>query len=198
MSSLAALEATLNGAAGADEIPSDFPVYITEFGVQSYPDPNAVRPRSSRPASSDRRALRLRGSACRDLRPVPAERRQPASRARPGYGGFESGLRFYDGRKKPSYDAFRLPLAVQRLGGTRLAVGTRAALPAPDDSRGSATRTRANRRSNLQTVDTEFGRRLHDHLRRLPGALVAGGLALAGRRQDLPQPLDPLLRVRSA
>ena len=32
------------------------------------------------------------------------------------YGGFESGLRFADGKPKPSLPAFRLPLAVRRIG----------------------------------------------------------------------------------
>jgi hypothetical protein len=32
------------------------------------------------------------------------------------YSGFESGLRFADGRKKPAYDGFRLPLVVDRRG----------------------------------------------------------------------------------
>jgi hypothetical protein len=33
------------------------------------------------------------------------------------YSGFESGLRFSDGREKPSYGAFRLPLVIERSGG---------------------------------------------------------------------------------
>ena len=32
------------------------------------------------------------------------------------YSGFESGLRHSDGRTKPSYDAFRLPLAAENVG----------------------------------------------------------------------------------
>jgi hypothetical protein len=32
------------------------------------------------------------------------------------YGGFETGLRRSDGRKKPSYESFRLPLAVETYG----------------------------------------------------------------------------------
>jgi hypothetical protein len=32
------------------------------------------------------------------------------------YGGFESGLRSFDGREKPAYSAFRTPLVVQQQG----------------------------------------------------------------------------------
>lgn len=118
MSSLSGLETTLDGAAGADALPSNFPVYITEFGVQSYPDPNAVSLQQQAGylgiaehfAYSDPRVATFAQYLLNDDSP----------RAVPGqlYGAFESGLSFYDGRKKPAYDAFRLPLAVQKLGGT--------------------------------------------------------------------------------
>jgi hypothetical protein len=118
MSSLSAIETTLDGAADAGAIPADFPVYITEFGVQSYPDPNAVSLQQQAAdigiaehfAYADPRIFTFAQYLMRDDSPqgIPGEL----------YGGFESGLRFFDGRKKPSYDAFRLPLAVQKLGGT--------------------------------------------------------------------------------
>jgi hypothetical protein len=118
MSSLSALEATLDGAAGAGAVPSDLPIYITEFGVQSFPDPNAVSLRqqaadigiAEKFAYDDPRIATFAQYLMRDDSPtnVPGQR----------YGGFESGLRFYDGTPKPAYDAFQLPLAVQRLGGS--------------------------------------------------------------------------------
>jgi hypothetical protein len=118
MSSLSALEATLDGAEDAGAIPTDFPIYVTEFGVQSYPDPNAVSLEqqaadigiAEKFAYADPHVVTFAQYLMRDDVPesVPGEL----------YGGFESGLRFFDGRKKPSYDAFRLPLAVQRLGDT--------------------------------------------------------------------------------
>jgi hypothetical protein len=55
MSSLSTLEVTLDGAAHAGAIPSDFPVYITEFGVQSYPDPSSRPPTSGSPSTSPTR-----------------------------------------------------------------------------------------------------------------------------------------------
>jgi hypothetical protein len=118
MSSLSALEVTLDGASHAGAIPSDFPVYITEFGVQSYPDPTAV--------SLEQQAADIgiaENFAYQDPR-VATFAQYLLSDDSPGavpgqvYGGFESGLRFFAGGKKPSYDAFRLPLAVQRLGDT--------------------------------------------------------------------------------
>ena len=39
------------------------------------------------------------------------------------YGGFESGLRISDGKEKPAYNGFRLPLAVERYGSQRRALG---------------------------------------------------------------------------
>jgi hypothetical protein len=116
MSSLGGLEVTLNGAASAGKLPENFPVYITEFGVQSHPDPNAV--------SLEQQAAYLgiaEHFAYADPRVVTFAQyllNDDSPEAVPGqiYGGFESGLRSFAGRKKPSYDAFRLPLAVQRLG----------------------------------------------------------------------------------
>ena len=116
MSSLHSLEATLDGAAAADRLPSDFPVYITEFGVQSFPDPNAVSLNNQAAfigiaehfAYDDPRVASFAQYLLNDDSPA----------AIPGqtYGGFESGLRLYTGEEKPAYDAFRLPLAVQTLG----------------------------------------------------------------------------------
>ena len=42
------------------------------------------------------------------------------------YGGFESGLRSADGKTKPAYEGFRLPLAVEVYGDQRRALGPRA------------------------------------------------------------------------
>ena len=42
------------------------------------------------------------------------------------YGGFESGLRDADGKEKPAYDGFRLPLAVEVYGSERRPLGPRA------------------------------------------------------------------------
>jgi hypothetical protein len=116
--SLSTLESALNAAADAGAIPADFPIYITEFGVQSYPDPKAVSLQQQAAdigiaeqfAYADPRVVTFAQYLMRDDSPLTGIGAR--------YGGFESGLRFYSGAKKPSYDAFRLPLSVQRLGGT--------------------------------------------------------------------------------
>ena len=81
------------------------------------------RPSTSRSPStwptSTRACSRSRSTCCATTsraRAAPAER----------YGGFESGLRVADGKAKPAYDAFRLPLAVEAYGPVRRAVGPRA------------------------------------------------------------------------
>ena len=117
MSSLGTLADTLDGAADADAIDSDLPIYITEFGVQSRPDPNAG-------VTLDHQAEYLAIAeqiAYADPRVVTFAQyllRDDPPEAVPGveFGGFESGLRFYDGRPKPALAGFVLPLAVQRLG----------------------------------------------------------------------------------
>jgi hypothetical protein len=122
MSSLSALEATLGGAKDAGAVPGAFPIYITEFGVQSSPDPNAV--------SQDQQAADIgiaEHFAYADPNVVTfaqylLQDDSPDAVAGLPYGGFESGLETFDGSKKPSYDAFRLPLAVQRVGDNSVAL----------------------------------------------------------------------------
>jgi hypothetical protein len=94
------------------------PIYLTEFGVQSYPD---TLEGVSLARQADYRSIaewiayrnpRVRSFSqylMRDDDPRPG-----SSFAR--YSGFESGLRRSDGRKKPAYDAFRTPLVVDRRG----------------------------------------------------------------------------------
>jgi hypothetical protein len=40
----------------------------------------------------------------------------PSPHRPPDYGGFATGLRFYDGGRKPSYDAYRLPVFIATSG----------------------------------------------------------------------------------
>lgn len=115
--SLAGIAEVLDEAADAGTAPEDLPIYITEYGVQSEPDPLIGVPLETQAAYqgiaeqfayADPRVESFAQYLMRD---------DPPDRA-PGqlYGGFESGLRFHDGPAKPSYDAFRLPLAVRREG----------------------------------------------------------------------------------
>jgi hypothetical protein len=117
MSALGTLEETLDRAADAGAIGSDLPIYITEFGVQSVPDPNSGVSLDAQAeyisiaekiANEDPRVATFAQYLMRDDPPQTV-------RGTP-YGGFESGLKFFDGNPKPAYPAFRLPLAIRRLG----------------------------------------------------------------------------------
>ena len=104
------------GAAGA--IRKGLPIYLTEFGIQSYPDHISgvsQRQQAEYRSISERiayRNARVRGFSqylMRDDLPVPG-----ATNALARYGGFESGLRTSDGKVKLAYEGFRLPLVATR------------------------------------------------------------------------------------
>jgi hypothetical protein len=118
MGSLSRLENALDQAAAAGAVAPDLPVVITEFGVQSAPDPLLGVPLqrqaeylgiAERIAYADPRVASFAQYLLRDDPPdlVPGV----------AYGGFESGLRTAEGRRKPAYSALRTPLVVQRSGG---------------------------------------------------------------------------------
>ena len=83
------------------------------------------------------------------------------------YGGFESGLRRSNGRAKPAYDAFRLPLAVEAYGRSDVLWGR--VRPQPSQTRVTilASRRRAAPFRPLRTVTTNhrgvFGLRAKHH-----------------------------------
>jgi hypothetical protein len=115
--SLSNLESVLDEAAGAGQVDAGLPVYVTEYGVQSRPDPAigvTVQAQADYLSISERLAYadpRIVSYAQYLMRDDPRDRV-------PGqdFGGFESGLRFSDGAPKPSLDSFRLPLVVRRDG----------------------------------------------------------------------------------
>ncbi len=93
-------------------------LYLTEFGIQSKPDPFVgvsetrqaeYRSISERIAYANPRVKAISQYLMRDDTPRKGSR---ANR----YGGFESGLRFSSGKKKRSYEGFRLPLVATRSG----------------------------------------------------------------------------------
>ncbi len=101
------------GRAGA--LPKGLPLHLTEFGIQSAPDPilgvslqrqEEYRALSERIAYQNPRVKSFSQYLLRDDKP----REPPESR----YGGFESGLRTAAGKAKPSLDGFRLVLSAQR------------------------------------------------------------------------------------
>jgi hypothetical protein len=102
------------GATGA--IRRDMGIYLTEFGIQSRPDPYVgvsftqqaeYRSISERIAYSNGRVRAFSQYLMRDDLP----REGPASGR---YGGFESGLRTSGGAPKSAYEGFRLPMVARR------------------------------------------------------------------------------------
>jgi hypothetical protein len=95
------------------------PVYLTEFGIQSRPDPVYG---VSQTRQAEYRAIgeKLAWGAGR-VRAISQYlmRDDLPRRGSNRYGGFESGLRFANGRRKLAYRGFRLPL-VARLSGRRV------------------------------------------------------------------------------
>jgi hypothetical protein len=114
---LSRLTTALDRAARAKMLPSHLPVYLTEFGIQSRPDRIqgvTFAKQAAYIAIAEHMAYvnpRVR-SFSQYLMSDDPPRRSKLNR----YAGFESGLRTHAGKKKPAYDAFRLPLAVESYG----------------------------------------------------------------------------------
>ncbi|MGI8800613.1 MAG: hypothetical protein ACR2KV_00340 [Solirubrobacteraceae bacterium] len=116
---LGRLSAALDRAAAAGAIHAGMSIYLTEFGIQSKPDPLfgvslaqqaefiAI---SEHIAYSNPRVRFFSQYLLRDDQPRPGTGYQR-------YSGFESGLEFAAGGQKPSYRAWPVPLAVTRSGG---------------------------------------------------------------------------------
>jgi hypothetical protein len=92
-------------------------IYLTEFGVQSKPDPFAVSLSrqaeylaiSERIAYANPRVKAFSQYLLFDDKPRSGSRLKR-------YSGFESGLRTSKGKKKPAYNGFILPLAAKQYG----------------------------------------------------------------------------------
>jgi hypothetical protein len=151
---LSRLTTALNRAQRAGALKKRLPIYLTEFGIQSTPDTQSgvslqkqveYRAISERIAWSNPRVVAFSQYLLRDSDPTGPRQ----------YGGFESGLRFADGRPKPSLAAFRLPLAVKRTGSKVSIWG----LVRPATGATTATITYADRGSSrfkpLRTVQTD-------------------------------------------
>jgi Cellulase (glycosyl hydrolase family 5) len=108
----------LDRAGRAGGLPRRLDIYLTEFGIQSHPDRVSGVSRSRQPAYyaisehiayvNPRVALFSQYLMADD---APRE-------SGPRFGGFESGLRRSNGRRKPAYRAFANPLAVENYGRT--------------------------------------------------------------------------------
>jgi len=147
---LSRLTKALDRARSAGAFSKRLPIYLTEFGIQSTPDLQQgvslakqvqYRAISERIAWNNPRVAAFSQYLLTDSQPnVP--------------GGFESGLRFANGKPKPSLKAFRLPLAVKRIGSKVSIWG----LVRPATGAASATITYADRGGSfkkLRTVKTD-------------------------------------------
>jgi hypothetical protein len=112
---LSRLTHALDRARSAGALTKRLPIYLTEFGIQSTPDTQQgvslaqqvqYRAISERTAWNNPRVAAFSQYLLTDSEPTGPNQ----------YGGFESGLRFANGKPKPSLQAFRLPLAVKRSG----------------------------------------------------------------------------------
>jgi hypothetical protein len=106
------LVTALNRAAAAGALRAGLDVYITEFGVQSLPNPYVgvslakqaeFQAISERIAWSNPRVASFSQYLLADDHPVNGRT-----------AGFQTGLETYRGTPKPAYDGFRLPLTVTR------------------------------------------------------------------------------------
>lgn len=117
--SLSRLTKALDKAAKAKVVGKSLPVYLTEFGIQSTPDPlfgvslqrqAEYRSYSERIAYYNSRVKAFSQYLLTDDEPRDAE-------GSAKYGGFESGLRTSSGKAKPALDGFRLPLVAKKAKG---------------------------------------------------------------------------------
>jgi hypothetical protein len=115
---LSRLTRTLDHYSRLHRIRRHMPVYLTEFGIQSKPDPYVgvsqqrqaeYRSISEWYAWKNRRVAAFSQYLMRDDDPRPGSK---YSR----YSGFESGLRGSSGKAKLSYSGFRLPLVADARG----------------------------------------------------------------------------------
>ncbi len=114
------LVTALDKAAKAGVVTKKLPIYLTEFGIQSVPDPffgvslqrqAEYRSYSERIAYDNSRVAAFSQYLLTDDLPradVPESQK---------YGGFESGLRTTGGKAKPALDGFRLPLVAKKTQG---------------------------------------------------------------------------------
>lgn len=110
------LSRMLDAAERHGRVRGRLPIWYTEFGYQTRP-PDPYRGislrkqanwnvRAERVAYRDKRVMSMAQFLLRDSPP----RRQYRPSERLFWATYQTGLRFFNGRKKPAYDAYRLPL----------------------------------------------------------------------------------------
>jgi len=118
IATLGQLQTALRLAADAHAIPRNTPIYITEFGVQSYPNRYLGVPVAQQ-AEYDAIAER---TAWNDPDVASFSQYLLSDDPDPGdEGSFQTGLVYVGGKPKPLYNGYRLPLTVTVTGGSRVA-----------------------------------------------------------------------------
>jgi hypothetical protein len=109
----------LDQAARAGRITAKLPIYNTEFGLQSNPPDRLVSTSLSRQAAliNEKEEYAFRYSRLKSHSQYLLIDDPP----RPGgasvkWSGFQTGLRFADGRRKSAYNAYRFPIVVKKRG----------------------------------------------------------------------------------
>jgi hypothetical protein len=117
--SLSRLSSALDRAAAAHAIPSHLPIYLTEFGVQSFPN-HELGVSVAKQAAYDAIAEHIAWSNPRVaafsqylLKDDPLGGK-PGSSVAGGSVGFQTGLEYQSGKPKPLYLAWSIPLTVNR------------------------------------------------------------------------------------
>ena len=107
----------LDKAAAAGRIPRGLPIYSTEFGLQSNPPDRLVSTTPVRQAQliNEKEEYSFRYGRLKSYSQYLMFDDPP----RPGplsvkWSGFQTGIRFTNGKKKPSYTAFQFPLVVKQ------------------------------------------------------------------------------------
>ncbi len=119
---LSRLSAALDKAARAHAIPSHLPIYLTEFGVQSFPN-RELGVSVAKQAEYDAIAEHIAWSNPRVaafsqylLKDDPLGGK-PGSSVHGGTVGFQTGLEYVSGKPKPLYSGWPVPLTVSRTHG---------------------------------------------------------------------------------
>jgi len=118
---LSRLSRALDLAAAAHAIPAHLPIYLTEFGVQSVPNKQLgvpVAQQAEYDAIAERIAYqnpRVAAFSQYLLKDDPLGG-PPGSSVHGGYVGFQTGLEYANGKPKPLYSSWPLPLTVTKLG----------------------------------------------------------------------------------
>jgi hypothetical protein len=117
---LGRLQRALDFAARRGTVRPGLPIYLTEFGVQSRPDPfSGVSLVQQAEYRSIAEYLAWRNPRVAAFSQYLMRDDPPHNGTGLRYGGFESGIRFSvarGGAPKPAYQEFRLPLVVKRSG----------------------------------------------------------------------------------